>query len=111
MRIAAVVKVVSIVVVDVNVVVLIPVFGPILRPRINQQERIPAVLETRIALIHNRARVQTEEVLVAEIETEAVLRHVVAAIASALRPGSMVGLPAPGAILLPAIVPLPAALL
>jgi hypothetical protein len=111
LRIAAVVEVVSIVVVDVNVIEVIPVIGPVFRPWINQQERKPAVLETRVPQIHNRARAEAEQVLAAEIEAEAVLRDVVTAVASALRPRAMVGGPPLGAILLPGIVPLPAAAL
>ena len=49
--------------------------------------------------------------LVAERETEAVLRDVVAAISSALRPGAMVALPVLSAILLQCGMPLPAAIL
>jgi len=111
LRIAAVVKIVSVVVVNVDVVVLIPVVSPILRPWINHQERIPAVLESRISFIHRRARVEAEEVLAAEIKVEAVLSHIEAAVASALGPGSMVGLPVLCATLLPAIVRLQAPLL
>ena len=98
-------------VVDVNIIGVIPVFGPVFRPWINEQERKPAVLETRIPEVHNGARAEAEEVLGAEIETEAVLRDVVTAVASALRPAPMVGRPAPGTTLLPGIVPLPAAAL
>ncbi len=52
-----------------------------------------------------------EEMLAAEIQAETGLRDIEAAIASALRPGSMVGSPMLGAILLPIVVPLPGALL
>jgi hypothetical protein len=111
LRIAAVVKVVSIVVVNINVIGVIPVFGPVFRPWINEQERKPTVLETRIPHVHNRARAKAEGMLAAEIQTEAVLRDVVAAITPTLPPGAMVGGPPLGAGLLPGIVPLPAALL
>jgi hypothetical protein len=109
LRIAAVVKVVAIVVVDVEVVGVIPVVGPVLRPRIKQQERIPAVLETRISQIHHWLRANAEVVLAAEIQIKGVLRDVVTAVASTLRPTPVVGGPALGAILLPRIVPLPSA--
>lgn len=46
-----------------------------------------------------------------EIQTEAILGNVVAAVATALRPGAMIVLPILGAILLPTGVPLPSALL
>jgi hypothetical protein len=49
--------------------------------------------------------------LPAEIEAKGLLRNEVTAVPSALRPGPMLILPLPGAILLPAIVPLPTALL
>ena len=109
MRIAAVVKVVAIVVVDIKVIGVIPVVGPIFRPWVKQQERISAVLEARIPQIHDRLRANAEGVLGSEIEAEGVLRNVVTAVASALRPGAMVGGPPLGAILLPGIMPLPAA--
>jgi hypothetical protein len=48
-------------------------------------------------------------VLAAEIQTKGVLRDVVTAVASTLRPTPVVGRPALGAILLPGIVPLPSA--
>ena len=111
MRIAAIVEVIAIVVVDVEVIGVIPVVGPVFRPWIDHQERKSAVLETRIPQIHNWLRANAEEVLAAERETESVLRHVVTAVASALRPTPMVGRPPLGAILLPGIVPLPRAAL
>jgi hypothetical protein len=109
LRIVAVVKIVSIVVVDVEVIGSIPVVGPVLRPWIQQQERKPAVIETRIPLIDDRYRLQTKGVVKPEIEAEAVLRDVIPPIASALRPGAMFGGPPVGAIRLPGTVPLPAA--
>ena len=111
LRIAAIVEVIAIVVVDVEVIGVIPVVGPVFRPWINHQERKSAVLKTRISQIHNWLRANAEEVLAAERETESVLRHVVTAVASALSPAPMVGRPALGAILLPGIVPLPRAAL
>jgi hypothetical protein len=111
LRIVAVIKVVAVVVVDINVVGGIPVIGPVFRPWIHQQEGIPAVLETRVPQIHHRARPEPEVVLAAEIEAEGLLRNVGTAVASALRPGAMVGGPPLCAILLEGVVPLPAALL
>lgn len=52
-----------------------------------------------------------ETVVTPEIETEAVLGNVVAAIASTLRPGAMLAFPLPGTTLLPAAMLLPSALL
>jgi len=111
LRIAAVVQVVAVVVIDVNVIGGVPVVGPVFRPRIEHHERISLVLETRISQIHNWDPTEVEVVLPAEIETEASLRNIVAAIPAALRPSSMVGGPVLGAILLPGIAPLPAAAL
>ena len=110
-RIAAIVEVVSIVVVDVEVVGVVPVFRPIFRIRIDQQERVAAVEKARISHVHNGASSHAEEVLAAETEIEAGLRNVVTAVASALLPGAMVGRPVLGAILLPGIFRLPTAAL
>ena len=104
-------KIVPIVVIDVKVIGIEPVVRPVFRPRVYKQERIPAVLEARISHVHNWKCVEPEEMLVAEIETETGLRDVEATVASTLRPGSVVGSPVLGAILLPTGVPLPRALL
>jgi hypothetical protein len=50
-----------------------------------------------------------ERVVTPEIETEAVLRNVVTAIASTLRPRAMLAFPVLSTTLLPGTVPLPAA--
>jgi len=55
--------------------------------------------------------VDAKEMLPSEIETEGLLRNVVATVSSALGPSAMFALPLSGAILLPVIVPLPAAAL
>jgi hypothetical protein len=47
----------------------------------------------------------------AEIQAKGVLRNVVTAVASALRPATMVGRPVLSPILLKAVVPLPSTLL
>jgi hypothetical protein len=107
---AAVVKVVAVLVIDVNVIKSVPICGPVFRPRIYHQERKAAVLETRIAQVH-RGAADAEEVLAAERDREAILRNVVTPIAAALRPGAMLGLPAVGLILLPSVMPLEAAAL
>jgi hypothetical protein len=85
--------------------------SPILGPWVNQQERKAAVLETRIPHKYGGATPDAEPVLTAEIDDEPVLRNVVATIAAALRPRTMLVLPMLGATPLPAIVPLPTALL
>jgi hypothetical protein len=110
-RIPTVVKIVPVVIVDVNVIGAVPVFCPVFRPGIHKHERKAAVREARIPHIHRGAAVHPEPVLTTEIEAEAVLRNVVAAIASALRPGAMLAFPALSTTLLPSAVALPAALL
>src|ERR1019366_9127180 len=110
-RIAAIVEVVSIVVVDVNVIGAIPVCRPVFRIRVDQQERVAAVPEARISHVHNGAGSHAEEVLAAETEIEGGLRNVVTAVASSLLPGAMVGRPVSGAILLPGVLRLPTAAL
>ena len=109
-RVHTVIKIIPVVIVNVNVVGVIPIFRPVFGPRVNQQERKAAVLETRIPNVHRGAAADAEEVLAAEIETEGLLRNIVTAIASALRPRAMLVLPLPGSILLPGFVPLPTAL-
>ena len=52
---------------------------------------------------------QPEDMLPAEIQIETVARDVVTAVTSPLRPGPMIGCPVLGAILLPVVVTLPAA--
>ena len=112
MRIVAIVEVVAIVVViDVNVVGGIPVIGPVFRPWIDQQERIPAILKARISQIHFRTAAEAEGMAGAEIQAKGVLRNVVTAVATALRPATMVGRPVLSPILLKAVVPLPSTLL
>ena len=67
--------------------------------------RKPAAGETRIPQIHNREPSSVEEVPAAERETEGRLRNVVPAIASALRPGAMIGRPVLRTALLEGRVP------
>lgn len=112
--IATVVKVVAaivIVVVDINLVVGVPVCVPVSWPWIHQQEREPAVRETRIAHVHIRHPAKPEEMAAAEREAEGRLGDVVTAIASALSPVAMVRGPVLGAVLLKAGMSLPTALL
>ena len=109
-RIPAVVKVVPVVIIDVNVIVSVPIFVPVFRPGIHEQEREAAVREARIPHVHRGAAVHPEPVLTPEIEAEAVLRNVVTAIASTLRPGAMLAVPPSSTTLLPGPVSLPAAL-
>src|SRR5450631_1381833 len=87
LRIIAVVEVITvIVIVDIKVIGGVPVLRPVCGPRIQEQERSPLILETRITQIHDRRRLEAEVVLRAEVQIESVLRDVIAAVASALRP-------------------------
>ena len=110
-RIPAVVKVIAVIIVDVNVIGLIPVFCPVFRPGIHEQERKAAVLEAGISHEYRGAAPDAEPMCASEIDTETVLRDVVTAIAAALGPGAMLVLPMLGTILLPGTMSLPAALL
>jgi len=109
-RMPAVVKVVPIVITDVDVIGGIPICRPVFRPRIHQHERKAAVRETRIPHVHRRAG-HPEIVLTSEIETEAVLRNEVTAIASTLRPSAMIAVPVLSTILLECAMRLPGAML
>jgi len=110
-RIPAVVKVVPVVIIDVNVIGVVPAFRPVFWPGIHEQERKTAVREPRIPHVDRGAAVHPEPVLTPEIETEAVLRNVVTAIASTLHPGPMLAFPPLSTTLLPCTMPLPATLL
>ena len=113
LRIPAVVEVVSvvvIVVIDVQIVGVVPVICPVFRPRIHQQERIPAVGEARIAQVHGGAILYAERVLPPKREIEGGLRNIVAAVAPALRPSPMIAGPVLRAILLERSMALPAAI-
>src|ERR1022692_1834876 len=110
-RIRAVAKVVPVVIIDVNVIVSVPVFCPGPRPGIHEQEPKAAVREARIPQVDRGLAVHPEPVLTPETEIVGVLRNVVTAIASALRPGAMIAVPIAIATLLPCTVPLPAAAL
>jgi hypothetical protein len=107
--IPAVVKVVPVVVIDVDVIGSVPIVCPVFRPGIHQQEGISAVLETRISHIDRREIPNTEPVFPPEIETEAVLRNVVTAVASSLHPCAMIAFPPLSTILVPCTMLLPAA--
>lgn len=110
-RMPAVVKVVPIVIVDVDVIGIVPVLCPVFRPGIHEQERKAAVREARIPHVDRGAVVNPEPVLTPEMEIEAGLRNVVTAVASTLRPGAMLAFPPLSTILLPCTMFLPAAAL
>ena len=92
----------AIVVHHVNVVSLVPVVSPIFRIRINGTEPIPTVLEARIpANIKEREAVDAEIVIAPIVAAVIVVRNTVAVVAPALLPGTVLGFPVVGAMMLP----------
>ena len=110
-RMPAVVKVVPVVITDVNVIGSVPVLRPGFRPGIQEHERKASVREARISHVHRGAAAHPKPVLVPEREAEGGLRNEVTAIASTLSPSAVVGFPVLRTTLLPCTVFLPAALL
>ena len=93
--IPAVVEVIAVVhVVDVDVVVVVPVISPGFRPWVNGTDPITLVLEARVSAYHQEGKsVDAESVAGAEVSAVAVVRNAVAAVATALLPGAVIGLP------------------
>ena len=110
-RIRAVIKVVPVVISNVKVVAIEPVFCPGFRVGIHEQERNAAVLETGISHVNGWESMHPEPVLIPEIEIKAGLRNVGAAVASTLCPVAMLASPLVSTIPLPCTLPLPRALL
>ncbi len=90
-RIPAVEQVIPvIVVVDVNIVGLVPVVSPVLRIRIDRGEPIATVLEARITAYHHEWEiVNAERVIPAIVAAVVGLRNAIAVVAAALLPGAM----------------------
>jgi hypothetical protein len=105
------VQVISVVIVNIDIVRGVPVVCPILRPGIDEHEPIVAVPEAGISANDDGAVLNAEPVLTPEIEAETTLGNVITAIAAALIPSSVVDLPMRGAILLPGGMFLPSAVL
>ena len=101
--IPAVVQVIAVVRVDdINVIVVVPVVGPIFRPRINETEPKAAVLEARVATNqHHGVAVDAEEVIGTKVTAIAVVWNAVAVITAALPPVAVLRLPVVCAMLLP----------
>ncbi len=76
---------------DINIVVVIPVIPPVIRPRVNQTDPIALVLEARISA-HNQERqsINAEPMIPPEVSTETVVRDAVAVVAATLLPGAVV---------------------
>jgi len=89
----SVVKVIPVVIADIHVVAGIPVLRPVLRPRVYHHEGIAAVLEAGVTPNDEGLAVNPKPMTLAEIETEAIFRNEVAAIAAALIPSAVIALP------------------
>jgi hypothetical protein len=94
-RISAVEQVVSVtLVIDINVVCLIPVVAPIVGVRIHHREPVAAVLETRIAaLIHEGKAIDAEVVTSTVVAAEIIVGNSVAMVAAALLPAAVIVIP------------------
>jgi hypothetical protein len=95
-RITVVEQVIAVIdVSDVDVVRVIPVIRPVAWPWIDDAEPIALVLEARVSTNHQEwESVDAEPVVPAEVSPEPVVRNAVAAIAAALLPGTVIGVPA-----------------
>jgi hypothetical protein len=65
-----IIKVIPIVIVNVKVVGIIPVFSPVFGPRVNEHERKAAVLEAGISHEYRRAAPDAERMFTSKIEAE-----------------------------------------
>jgi hypothetical protein len=90
--IPAVVQVVAVINVgDINVVVVVPVIAPVLRPRVNGTDPIAFVLEARVsAYNHEGEAVDAKPVVLTKVSAVAVVRNAVAVVTTALSPSAMV---------------------
>ena len=88
-----VVKVIPVVIANINVVGGIPVLRPVSWPRINHHERVAAVLEAGVARNYDGLALNAKPVSRAEIEPETILRNVITAITAPLSPSAVIGLP------------------
>jgi hypothetical protein len=102
-RIPAVVQVIAVArIVDVDVIVVVPVAGPVFRPGVGQAEPIAAVLKAGISTDdHDGVAVNAERVAGAKVTVIAVLGNTVTVVTAALLPVAMLGLIVGGAVLLP----------
>ena len=93
--IPVVVQVVAVVdVVYVDIVIVIPVVAPGLRPRVNRADPVTVVLKARITADHQEGKsIYPEAMAGPEVSAEAVIRDAVTVITATLFPGPVVGLP------------------
>jgi hypothetical protein len=101
--IPAVVHVVAIVdVVDIDVVVVVPVISPGLRPGVDSADPIALVLEARVSAYDQEGEgIDAESVARPKVSAVAVVRNAITSVAPALLPGTVIGLPVLGSMLLP----------
>lgn len=87
-RVAPVVHVVAVASVGyVDVVVVVPIIRPILRPRVQKSYPVTLVLETWVSVIdHKRESEDTEEMLRSEVSAIPIVRNSVAVITASLLP-------------------------
>jgi hypothetical protein len=93
--IAAVVQVIAIVHIgDVDIVVVVPVIAPGFGPGVNCADPVTLVLEAGVSADHQEGKaVDAESVAGAKVSVVPVVGNAIAAVATALLPGAVVGLP------------------
>jgi hypothetical protein len=102
-RIPAVIQVVAAIGVnDINIVGVVPIVPPVFGPWVNGTEPIALVLEPRKSAHNQEGKARdAESVISAKVSAETIVRNVITAVATALLPGAVVGLPVSRAMLLP----------
>lgn len=80
---------------DIDVVSVIPVIRPVLRPWIHETEPVPSVLEAGKSANNQKGpAIDPETVVRPKVAAETVVRNPVADVAAALAPGAVIRLPA-----------------
>ncbi len=87
---------------DIHIIVVVPVAGPVFRPRVNQTEPIASVLEAWVSAHDNYGvAVDAERVTRTKVAIVAVVGNAVAIVTAALLPIAVLGLPVMRTMLLP----------
>src|ERR1700686_491373 len=87
---------------DINIVGVVPIVPPVFRPWVNGTEPIALVLEPWKSAHNQEGKARdAESVIPAKVSAETIVRNVITAVATALLPGAVVGLPVSRAMLLP----------
>ena len=94
-RIPAVIQVVAIVdIVDIDIVIVVPVIAPGIRPGIDGADPIALVLKARVSAYDQEGEgIDAEAVARPKVSAVAVVRNAITSVAAALLPGAVVGLP------------------